>query len=116
MHAQGIWAKYILHNITKQILNIKMFRVVDDAAMAEWSKALGLRPTGHSRPRGFEPRWLHPFAPCHQRWWNEIPVSVFYCRAPAVPGILLHRVTSVGGMKYRYRYFTVGHQRYRYLD
>ena len=34
----------------------------DDAAMAEWSKALGLRPTGHSRPRGFEPRWLHLFA------------------------------------------------------
>ena len=33
----------------------------DDAAMAEWSKALGLRPTGHSRPRGFEPRWLHLF-------------------------------------------------------
>jgi hypothetical protein len=34
----------------------------DGAAMAEWSKALGLRPTGHSRPRGFEPRWLHLFA------------------------------------------------------
>jgi hypothetical protein len=27
--------------------------------MAEWSKALGLRPTGHSSPHGFEPRWLH---------------------------------------------------------
>jgi hypothetical protein len=28
------------------------------ASMAEWSKALGLRPTGHTSPHGFKSRWM----------------------------------------------------------